>query len=80
MIKKERDELIDAFAERMKARCDEYEYKGSWRGDGISQHFLMSELLHNAAEFIQCDGDIDCLPDIANFAMMIWDKETLCPL
>jgi len=68
-----RDAVI-TFAEEMESKLVQNDYKGGWAPQTCSIDFLEKKLLEEVLEYVK-DRKKEELPDIANMAMMLWQRQ-----
>jgi len=66
-------EAVVNFGEAMEEKLVANDYKGGWSPQQCSLEFLTGKLLEEVGEFLK-DKDPGELPDIANMAMMLWQR------
>ena len=72
--------IVKQFADTMERVLKENDYKGGWSKDNCSVEYLERRLIEEIGEYfryiVNNEFESDELVDIANFAMMIWDRRT----
>lgn len=72
-------EVVKRFANAMERVLLVNDYKGGWSEDNCSIEYLEARLIEEVGEYFGDKAndafEFDELVDIANFAMMIWDRK-----
>ncbi len=66
-------EAVTTSAEAMETRLAANDCKGGWMPEACTIDFLKNKLLEEVVEYI-ASGQESELPDIANMAMMLWQR------
>jgi len=72
-------ETVKLFADEMERVLQKNDHKGGWGKDNCSIEYLESRLIEEIGEYFGDKAnqayEPEELVDIANFAMMIWDRK-----
>jgi len=65
---------VRKFSLAMERKLRANDFKGGWKDCTLA--FLEGRMKEELLEYLESSGDVDELPDIANFCMMVWTRRT----